>query len=224
MVAVKANQESLKTLLNGHNFIYVRGQLIYKENENVLMTQISDEKNYTVDDYMRLPEGAPYQLINGKLIYMPSPFAIHQEISMNLSVELSIFTRANDLGKVYAAPFDVHFDKENVYQPDLLFIAKEKSHIVEKWVTGGVPDLVVEILSEGTALKDKTEKLATYGKYGVTEYWIVDVKNQTIEIMNNKNSLMQTTKTFQKNEILTSQLFEKLNLDLTKIFGANQSL
>ncbi|MDB4921595.1 MAG: hypothetical protein JWQ54_3578 [Mucilaginibacter sp.] len=33
---------------------------------------VPDEKNVTLDEYMRMPVGAPYQYLNGRLINWPS--------------------------------------------------------------------------------------------------------------------------------------------------------
>ncbi|MCF8246071.1 MAG: hypothetical protein K9J37_15615 [Saprospiraceae bacterium] len=48
--------------------------LLYRDKmrEYVLLT-VKNKSNYTTEDYMKLPEGAPYELLNGKLTYMPSP-------------------------------------------------------------------------------------------------------------------------------------------------------
>ena len=38
----------------------------------------------TVEDYRRLPEGSPYQLIEGELVMSPAPKPVHQIVSGNL--------------------------------------------------------------------------------------------------------------------------------------------
>jgi hypothetical protein len=50
----------------------------------------SKEKVYTYDDYVKLPEGAPYQLIEGRLVVTPVPSTYHQDISMKLSKRKAI--------------------------------------------------------------------------------------------------------------------------------------
>lgn len=47
------------------------------------------KKTYTYEDYRKLPEGAPYQLIGGMLIMTPAPSTYHQIISMKLGVKLA---------------------------------------------------------------------------------------------------------------------------------------
>jgi len=43
------------------------------------------------------------------------------------------------------------------------------------------PDLVVEVLSPGTAKNDRGRKMEVYGKCGVREYWIVSPNEKTVE-------------------------------------------
>ena len=45
----------------------------------------------------------------------------------------------------------------------------------------GAPDLVVEVLSPGTAKNDRGRKMEVYGKCGVREYWIVSPNEKTVE-------------------------------------------
>jgi Uma2 family endonuclease len=46
----------------------------------------------------------------------------------------------------------------------------------------GAPDLVIEILSPGTAARDTGIKRALYARGGVREYWIVDPALETVEL------------------------------------------
>jgi Uma2 family endonuclease len=43
------------------------------------------------------------------------------------------------------------------------------------------PDLVVEIISESTERTDRTIKFSDYKAHGVSEYWIVDPEQRSIE-------------------------------------------
>lgn len=156
--------------------------LLYRDKmgEYVLLT-VKNKSTYTTEDYMKLPEGAPYELLNGKLTYMPSPKYPHQDASGNLFAVLLFFVKAHKLGIVCHAPFDVHLDKENIVQPDILFLSNERMDRRKDWIYGA-PDLMVEILSKGTKKKDQQIKLALYEKHGVLEYWLVDTEKQTVEI------------------------------------------
>ncbi len=134
-----------------------------------------------LEAYESLPEGTPMQLIKNQLIMSPSPLDIHQKAAIRIASQLLIFVEKYRLGDVRSAPYDVHLDEQNVYQPDILFIAKENLHKIKENGLYGAPDLVIEILSPGTATYDKKEKKEVYEQYGVKEYWIVDPKTKKAE-------------------------------------------
>lgn len=83
-------------------------------------------KTYTYKDYRSLPEGAAYQLIGGELMMTPAPAIYHQIISGRLEFQLRVFVAEQNLGLILDAPVDVYLGETETYQPDILFIAKER--------------------------------------------------------------------------------------------------
>lgn len=143
---------------------------------------IPPKEIYTYADYALLPEGAPYQLIGGKLVMTPAPTTFHQVVSMRLENAMVNFVRQHHLGLVLYAPVDVYLEETETYQPDIIFMARERLAIVERNRINGAPDLVVEILSPSTAYYDLKKKARTYAAHGVREYWIVDPEEKNIEV------------------------------------------
>ncbi len=139
-------------------------------------------KRFTYDDYRRLPEGAPYQLIGGELVMTPSPTPYHQLICSKLQLHLAGFVFARHLGIVLTAPVDVYLEETETYQPDLLYISNKRLSIVEETRINGAPDLVVEILSPGTGYYDLRSKFKVHENSGVREYWIVDPKIKSVQV------------------------------------------
>jgi Uma2 family endonuclease len=64
-------------------------------------------------------------------------------------------------------------------QADIFFISNARSSIVAKRGIEGAPDLMIEILSESTAARDRGVKMHIYARHGVARYWIVDVDRRT---------------------------------------------
>jgi Uma2 family endonuclease len=149
-----------------------------KEEENTMA--LVKEKRLTIEYYKILPEGAPYQLIEGELVMTPAPNPRHQIILGNIVEKIRHFVKGK--GIAIFSPVDVYLDDENAFQPDLIFISNERIEIIKKDGIYGAPDLVIEILSPSTALYDLREKFRVYEKYGVKEYWIVDPEINSIEI------------------------------------------
>ena len=139
---------------------------------------------HTYADYCLTPDDERYELLDGELVMSPSPRLPHQEICMELGALLHLFVKTRGLGRVYSAPCDVVLSETDVVQPDLLFVANERAHILfDGDNVQGAPDLVVEILSPSTAERDRTVKRALYAQYGVQEYWLVDPDTKTVTVL-----------------------------------------
>lgn len=136
-----------------------------------------------------MPEGTLCQLINDVLIMSPAPTPNHQSASGIIYEEISGFVRTKKLGKVFYSPIDVYLNDKNVFQPDIIYIAKDRLEIID-WKKGimGAPDLVIEVLSKGNETYDLTEKKTAYEVSGVKEYWVVDPETKWCEgfILENK--------------------------------------
>lgn len=143
------------------------------------MAIIAEEKK-TVQDYLRLAEGAPYQLLKGKLIMSPAPNRKHQQLILQLSALLFNYVKEHQTGEVYIAPFDVYLDDDNVVQPDISFFSEHRLHLLSDRGAEAAPDLVTELLSPSNAYYDLRYKLDLYEKYGVEEYFIVDPEDGTV--------------------------------------------
>jgi Uma2 family endonuclease len=183
------------------------------------MLAAEKKKRYTIDDYLLLEEGAPFQLIENDLVMSPSPIPLHQFISGRLFVTISLFLdQTKNKGVAMYAPMDVYFDDGNTFQPDLLFIAENRKDIIENRVNGA-PDMVIEILSPSNAYYDLRQKKDIYEKYGVKEYIIIDPIEESAELYVIENAVYKLHQKAYKNDTLASLILPGLNFGLTKIFS-----
>jgi Uma2 family endonuclease len=123
-----------------------------------------------------LPVGTRAELIDNAIYMPPSPSFEHQTTSMALSAQLYNFLKATGKGEVVAAPMDVYLgDRRNAVQPDIIVMLKESLPKLtgDKRRITGVPDLIIEILSEGNKDYDMEKKKDLYERFGVKEYFIV---------------------------------------------------
>ena len=178
---------------------------------------IDNSKVWTVEDYLLLGEtSTPCQLIDGDLIRSPSPTPHHQLILGNLYDVLKLNAKKTD-AIVFFAPMDLYIDKQNVLQPDLLFISKENNGIITHRGIEGVPDLVVEIISPSNIFTDKKKKI--YQQIGVKEFWIVDPANKTLEIYSKSQADLDTPSLFLVGEgEVRSAVLPELIFNLQDIF------
>ncbi|HZK76661.1 MAG TPA: Uma2 family endonuclease [Candidatus Kapabacteria bacterium] len=173
----------------------------------------------TIADYQRLPEGTPIQLIDGEFIMSPSPVRKHQKLIGKLHLQLGELVESNKLGEVYIAPFDVHMSRNDVYQPDLLFVSNEHLDDIQEDGVHGPPDLVIEVLSRSTAGFDLLLKKDGYEKFGVKEYWVVDPMDKTIEVfINSPNGFVSSFA--GKTGTACSSVLPEFCIDVIALFGA----
>ena len=129
------------------------------------------------------PDGNRYELIKGKLYVSAAPSYFHQAVILNLAIAIREYLRLHPIGDV-AAGIGIVFDPFNAVVPDLIFITKaRKARLLAGGRLVGAPELVVEVLSPGTANegRDRHLKRELYSEYGVEEYWVFDLEYRCVE-------------------------------------------
>ncbi|CAM3187696.1 Uma2 family endonuclease [Filibacter tadaridae] len=177
-----------------------------KPNRRLTIKEISDwEGNWELID------GAPYNMT-------PAPTPIHQRIVGELFYALR--THFGKSGcSVYVAPFDVQLDDTDDYtivQPDISVFCNDDM-IGDKRAIGA-PELIVEVLSPSTALKDRNNKFTLYERVNVGEYWLVDPHNETIEVYALSENRYRKRKVFGRDGSLVSFVFPELTVGLDEVF------
>ncbi|MFQ5794089.1 MAG: Uma2 family endonuclease [Candidatus Bipolaricaulia bacterium] len=113
--------------------------------------------------------------VDGEVIVLAPASRKHQELADFLTQVLGIFVKQQELGVVLSAPFQMKTGPELPgREPDLLFVAKERLDLLKETYLEGPADLVVEIISPESRLRDRGEKFAEYELGGVKEYWLLD--------------------------------------------------
>jgi Uma2 family endonuclease len=160
----------------------------------------------TYHDYLRWPDdGQRYELYEGELYVIPTPFVPHQRVLGKLMFLLAQFVRRSQLGEVLHAPLDVVFSESTVVQPDILFVSHQRRGIIGEQNISGAPDLVVEILSPATEERDRGTKLQLYCRYGVQECWLVDPEERTVEVLTLSPEGYQVLGQYSEDEVVSSQ-------------------
>ena len=186
-----------------------------------LLEEKQEEKKITVQELfeMELEEGYFYELINGHIVKKQAPSPAHQKAVLKLSKLIDNFAEEKLLGDCYTSPIDVFFDNYNNTQPDILFIKTDRLFIVTQDGIMGQPDLIVEVLSPSTYRNDRTVKKDLYCQFGVSEYWIVDPKNQAIEVYAlDVDGYTLASFAIEKGEI-ESKVLEGFKMDIMAVFA-----
>lgn len=170
-----------------------------------------------------------YELIDGEVYLLASPSYSHQAAVNEVLGQLYNYFKEKPC-RALAAPLDVRlhgyatkFEEDpNVVQPDVVVICDEENVNDDKYE--GVPTLVVEVLSPSTKTKDMILKLHLYMKSGVREYWLVDLKTQSVMqyCFSNEREL-GCTHSLRKDETIESCTFPGLALRASDIFDTQSS-
>ncbi|MEL7658730.1 MAG: type II toxin-antitoxin system Phd/YefM family antitoxin [Bacillota bacterium] len=181
-------------------------------------------KKVSYEEFMDIYEKSELRMeyIDGEIILLGSPSLEHQAISGCLYLIFSQFLKGKKC-RVFYAPFDVHFFKPEIKDPDVcqpdLFIACDiEEKLNEKGRYMGTPTLVVEILSPSTRSVDMVKKLNTYMLSGVEEFWVVDPKQKTIMVYVFKDMQIDSFHIYKNDEVAVSHAFGGITAPLTEVF------
>jgi len=178
-------------------------------------------------------ENIDYEVLNGEIVYMtPRPVPNHNTIIINLSTIFSNYLKGKKC-KIFTYGVDVYLDEKNNVIPDLMITCNRD--IIKSNGVYGTPDLIVEVLSPSTATNDKGYKKDLYERFGVREYWIIDIPNKSIDVYLLKDKkfvlnyvysiypdyVLEKMHDGEKQKVVTifkTSLFDDLYIDLEDVF------
>ena len=164
-------------------------------------------------------DGRRYELYDGEVIVVPSPFPRHQRVAMHIGEILAEYERAYG-GVQFSVPIDIVFDEHNVVQPDVVYFREERREVVKDWeATRAAPDLAVEVLSRSTEARDRGRKMQLLATFGVPEYWIVDPAKNTLQIYIMRAGAYELTADAGEHETITSPTFPHLSFSTNRGFA-----
>ena len=147
---------------------------------------------YTIKDWewwegkWELIEGIPFAM-------SPAPIPKHQRIVINLTQQLNEQLKVCKKCKVYAS-IDWQITSDTILQPDVLVVCGDAGKRLNF-----PPELIIEILSPSTALKDRNSKYQLYLQQKVKYYLIIDPLKEATEIyelINDEYQLQQSNNYF----------------------------
>jgi Uma2 family endonuclease len=150
-----------------------------------MSTQSAAVRAWTFEEFARLPDdGNRYEVIAGELYVTPAPGSLHQRVQYRLATMIENFCDEHGVGTMYGAPYDVIFGEGDYLEPDLIFVRRDREdEVIQDHGAVAAPDLVIEILSDSTARRDRGIKRERYEAYGVPEYWIIDTDAKQVEVL-----------------------------------------
>ena len=177
------------------------------------------EGKWTYERYLReTAEGEYFTIIGGEKLMSPSPTSFHQDILGNLYALLRAWVISTGVGKLKLAPFDVVLARDEVTQPDLIFVLTQHLDRLGEKNFQGAPDLVIEILSPGSVQLDRVKKRELYARHGVPEDWIVSPGERTVEIRRLQGEQSELVHVYEEGETLSSPLLTGFSCAVKDVF------
>ena len=177
-------------------------------------------KTYTLEEFWALPDPPDHsklELIAGVLYMTPPPGYTHDNSVARLNrLLITELIRLNDPGTIYAPRAAIWTSDRTYLEPDLFYLSKQTEARLdpERRTTA---DLVIEVISPGSAIYDRNTKADTYAALGVQELWLVDEAEETVEVRTLKDNR------YVEGQVLSSGLLQSLvipglRIEVHKIF------
>jgi Uma2 family endonuclease len=188
------------------------------------MSQTRPSANLTTTatwkDFIELPDHDRRELIDGVLLETEMPTELHEYIVARLLIFIGAWADKTGAGHVLGSGYKVRITARRGFMPDLQFYRKSNTAAVRTppGLVRGHPDLVVEVISEGSGRYDRMTKLLGYGAIGVPEYWLVDQFSKTLERLVLKGGHYVVTEVLGEADTLKPRSFSGLSIPLRKLF------
>ena len=175
-----------------------------------------NRRSFTWDDYRSWDDRRRWEIVGGEAYDMtPAPTTRHQSALVELTSQFQTYFRGKKC-RAFVAPTDVKLSDENVVQPDLIVVCDRDK--IKPTHIAGAPTLIVEVLSPATALHDRMRKMPLYAKAGVREVWLVTPYPWLVEVFTLEGIRYQLQGIYSKKDTLRSATFQKLKINLSKVF------
>lgn len=190
------------------------------------MGWLKRKKPATYEDIEELPLGWVGELLEDELYAHPRPAWPHMEAMQALSAYL--FSRFQE-GKGSLGGWwlgvepELHFGRE-VLVPDLAGWRRERRPHPPNRVghfTTVAPDWVCEVLSPSTARVDRGRKMPIYFREGVSQAWLIDPRECTLEVYQRGHAGWRLVTTYTGNVTVRAEPYDVVPLDLTQLWTSS---
>lgn len=178
-------------------------------------------KTYTLEEFWQLPDPpdrSKLELIDGVLYVTPPPADTHDDVVARLAEIMIPQLKAEGYqGRFYFPRAAIWTSRLTYLEPDLFYVSAElAARLTPKHRE--TADLVVEVISPGSAVYDRSKKAETYGTLGVRELWLIDEAEQTVEVRRQTGGSFDEGRTFGRGQSIESDLFPALRLYVEQLF------
>ncbi|MET0624878.1 MAG: Uma2 family endonuclease [Pyrinomonadaceae bacterium] len=180
-------------------------------------------KTYTLEEFWQLPDPpdrSKLELIAGVLYLSPPPEYTHDYVVKRLNQVITThLIETNDRGSLYVPRAAIWTSARTYLEPDLFYVSADlEARFDPKYRE--TADLVIEVISPGSAFYNRNTKAETYAALGVRELWLIDETTQTVEVRRQAGGgIFEEGRTFGGDESVESSVFPTLRLAAGRLFA-----
>jgi Uma2 family endonuclease len=181
-------------------------------------------KTYTLEEFWELPEPLDHsnlELIAGVLYMTPPPGYLHNNsVSRLIRLLIDYLTKSGDQGRVYVPRAGIVKGPNSWLEPDLFYVAADTMALSDPKYPQyfSTADLVVEVISPGSAIYDRNNKADTYAALGVKELWLVDEASGIIELRTLHDDQYGASVVFERDDYIKSVVLPGLEIIAGSVF------
>ena len=181
-------------------------------------------KTYTLEEFWELPEPLDHsklELIAGVLYMTPPPGYLHNNsVSRLVRLLVDYQMKIDDQGKVYVPRAGIVKGPNSWLEPDLFYIAANTNALSDPEYPQyfSTADLVIEVISPGSAIYDRNTKADTYAALGVKELWLVDEVSGFIELRTLEGDQYGASVVFERDDYVNSVVLPGFEVKVSSVF------
>jgi Uma2 family endonuclease len=146
------------------------------------LTSPASSGKISYEEFLQSEEYVWAEWVDGEVIQLSPASKRHQLLVNFLAALLQHFVEANRLGLIISAPFQMKTGVDLPgREPDILFVASDHLERLKDTYLAGAADVVIEVISPESLVRDRGDKFSEYEKGGVSEYWLIDPIRQLAE-------------------------------------------
>ncbi len=196
------------------------------------LPQVVDELLYFLEEERKkrklfletLDDDIKAEFIEGEIILNSPVKRKHYLVVKWLSKLMDTYASVKQLGEVATEKVLIHLTR-NDFEPDIVFFDSHKAAAFHNnTMLHPAPNLIVEVLSDGTQHRDRGGKFEDYAYHQIAEYWIIDADAEMIEqyILNDDSQYELFLKS--NSGKIISKAISGFEIDIRAIFSAEENL
>ena len=158
-------------------------EILNLEDESLSIASLESIASMTEDEFVEwCDEDIRAEYVDGKVIIMTPESVRDERVRWSIGSILRDFVEHHDLGEVFGPNLQIRLRPRLRRIPDLLFISRQRQHLLEEAHFEGAPDLAMEIVSPDSQERDEDDKYKEYETFGIREYWIIAPLAKRIDV------------------------------------------